>query len=323
MDLVWLRDAKSKVALLAQSWRSEPSASGLSFYAPRFYRHDSQKPWLCGETTAWPEFVADKLPLVTKRRVPDAEAFRSIHSEILSGIRERRFSKVVPFVSEEIEFDRRLNWRMYPAAFSDPGSQFAYGFEFKGEGMCGITPELLFEVRDGVLQTMALAGTGPIGGPSLLDNPKEMLEHQIVIDHICEALKGLGKLDTSPTREQDYPFLKHLLTPIRVRLRQSPSFLDLVSRLHPTAALGGHPRTAALDFLRVRGGERTRFGAPFGYADGGTMMCVVAIRSLQWSGASATLMSGCGVVEGSQPEREWNELALKRRSTERQLGLSL
>lgn len=323
MDLAWLRDANQKTAIIAKAWRPEPAPSGISFYAPRFYRQDSQTPWLWGERAEWPTATGAALPQVVRRTSPDPRSFEIVHAEILNGIREQRFSKVVPFVGEEIEFSRTLDWNMYPAALGDPGPQFAYGFQTGAEGMCGITPELLFRVEDGVLYTMALAGTGALGGPSLLENPKEMLEHRIVIDHIVSALEGLGKLSIDSTREQDYPFLKHLLTPIRVELESAPVFLDLVTRLHPTAALGGQPRLAAMDFLRVRGGERFRFGAPFGYVDGGKMVCVVAIRSLQWSGAKAHLMSGCGVVEGSQADREWSELALKRRSTARQLGLEL
>ena len=47
------------------------------------------------------------------------------------------------------------------------------------------------------------------------------------------------------------------------------------------------------------------------------------IRCLQWHGQRATLSAGCGVVVGSQPLREWRELALKRRSVYRNLGLEL
>jgi menaquinone-specific isochorismate synthase len=323
VDLVWLRDANHKTAIIAKGWHSEPASQGLSFYAPYFYRHGSQNPWLWGHAAAWPGPVAAVLPPVVRQASPDLVSFTEIHSEILNGIRERRFSKVVPFVREEIEFARPLEWSMCATALADPGPQFAYGFQFQGDGMWGVTPELLFRVEDGILHTMALAGTGKLGGPSLLEDPKEILEHEIVVDGVLDALAGLGQITVGKTREQDYPFLKHLLTPVQVKLHEAPVFLDLVERLHPTPALGGHPRQAALDFLRVRGGERARFGAPFGFTSETSMTCVVAIRNLQWSGAQAWLLSGCGVVEGSQAEREWNELALKRRSTARQLGLEL
>ncbi len=320
-DLVWLRDSKQKTALQVTGWRREAAPRVLSFYAPSFYRHDSQNPWLCGEAVPWPEFEPLAVPKLVRRSGPEEKTFVAIHAEILRGIEEQRFQKVVPFAGEELEFGGPLQWPMFPASLNDPGDQFAFGFQHNGEGMCGITPEVLFRVKDGVLSTMALAGTGLIDGPSLLADPKEMLEHRLVIENIHQALRGLGEVSVGFTREQDYSHLKHLLTPIEVALNQPPAFLDLISRLHPTAALGGMPRAAALDFLRLRGGERHRFGAPFGFVNDDEMYCVVAIRCLQWSGARAWVMSGCGVVEGSVAEREWRELGLKREATVRQLGI--
>jgi len=281
------------------------------------------RPWLCGTPVSWPEegFEAPPKPSVVSE--PDHPRFLAIHAEILSGIGEKRFQKVVPFVCQELVFAAPLSWTMWPEAFADPGPQFAFGFQFGAEGMCGITPELLFRVKNGVLTTAALAGTGEFGGPSLLEDRKETLEHNLVIEHIHSALGGLGEIQVGRTEERPYGRIKHLFTPIAVQMNDEPQFLDLVNRLHPTAALGGLPRAAAMDFLRLRGGDRGRFGAPFGYFSDGEMLCVVAIRALQWKENRARLMAGCGVVEGSLAAREWEELTLKRRTTARQLGLSL
>ncbi len=322
-DLVWLRDSERRVALQIDRWHSEPQSGSLCFFAPHFYRHDSPEPWLCGTAAAWPEGEFEAPPTLARVVPPDEASFSAIHAEILRGITEARFQKVVPFVGEEIQFSEPLTWTMWSRAFADPGEQFAFGFQFGQEGMCGITPELLFEVKDGQLITAALAGTGEVGGPSLLDDKKEMLEHELVVEHIQTALFGLGEVTLGQTHEKPFGKIKHLFTPIRVRLTDEPQFVDLVNRLHPTAALGGLPRMAAMDFLRLRGGERKRFGAPFGYSLNGEMLCVVAIRAVQWQGPRAWLMAGCGVVKGSLAHREWAELALKRRTTASQLGLQL
>ncbi len=323
-DLVWLRGFGDQKVLQAEVWRSEPSDSDLCFFAPHFYRHDSFQPWICGAHVEWPaQDVFEPLPPILKVEDPDRESFTAIHSEILCGISESRFKKVVPFTSQKIDFAEPLSWAHWPTTFADPNDQFAFGFQYRGEGMCGVTPELLFRVRNGVLTTAALAGTGTPDGPSLLDDGKEKLEHDLVIEHILGSLVGLGEIQAGRTSERHYPRLKHLFTPITVRLAEQPVFADLVNRLHPTAALGGVPRTAALDFLRLRSQDRRRFGAPFGYSTPEEMVCVVAIRALQWQREQAWLMAGCGVVEGSVAEREWMELALKRKSTARQLGLMI
>ena len=108
------------------------------------------------------------------------------------------------------------------------------------------------------------------------------------------------------------------------KLNKTPDFMELVVRLHPTAALGGWPRRPAVEWLEQQkfhlrpGGVLAR---PLALCAGlEEMSCVVAIRGLQWRGECAQLSAGCGVVEGSQALREWKELALKRRATCASLG---
>ena len=53
----------------------------------------------------------------------------------------------------------------------------------------------------------------------------------------------------------------------------------------------------------------------------GHMHAVVAIRGVSWSGNEVSLATGCGIVAGSELEREWRELALKRHWVRQSLGL--
>ena len=119
------------------------------------------------------------------------------------------------------------------------------------------------------------------------------------------------------------PTLKHLFTPIQVELTEKVSPEYLIRTLHPTAALGGFPRAAAKTWLEAQpeAGIRGRFGAPFGYVDDEAALILVAIRNIQRFDDKIWLGSGCGVVEGSQPEKEWEELKLKRHSVREMLGM--
>lgn len=325
-NLCWLRDSErrgisERIAIRPEKWSSKPSGLGPSFFSPNFDLTTVQ-PWLVGEPVAWPTEFAGKTGLI-HREEPQEAVFTEWHREILNGIAAGQFKKVVPWAEEKLEFEQNLSWRHFAEAFASFPNRYNYGFQFGEEGLCGVTPEILFRVENDQLETMALAGTAAVGGTSLLEDRKEQLEHQVVIDHLVEVLAKVGAVQVGSTDEVSFGMLKHLRTPVRVTLRQTPDFTDLVHRLHPTAALGGWPRSEALRSLRSRSGARGRFGAPFGFVDGERMMCVVAIRGLQWRGRHARLMSGCGVVEGSLAEREWRELALKRRSVAEMLGLSL
>jgi isochorismate synthase EntC len=318
--IAWLSDSGRTQHLMISGWAAEPPSQGLAFYAPDFALRSVQ-PWLLGSECESPSVQRASLPALVTRRSPAEAAFRLGHADILQRIARGELAKVVPAVAEELEFAAPLNAAMF-AAESVPG-RYSYGFEFLDEGMSGLTPELLFEVDGERLKTMALAGTGRVDGPSLLEDAKEMHEHRLVVEHIVGELNALGALDVGQTVERAFGPIKHLFTPIEVRLKEPARFLDLVVRLHPTAALGGWPRAQALHWLKNDDSAkwRGRFGAPFGYVKNGFMRCVVAIRGVQWQGRKALLASGCGVVKGSVAEREWRELTLKRESTWRGLGL--
>lgn len=321
----WLRDSQNKVMLQVSGKSSDPSGgAGLSFYAPDFALQDPE-PWLIGDTVLWLDPEPQVLPVLTHRVEPSPTDFDRIYEDIMRRVGAGEFEKVVPIVHEDFRFSHPLTSAMFPRAFAEREGQFSYGFEYAGEGICGITPELLFSVDGGVLSTMALAGTGRFDGPSLLDDPKERREHQVVIDHVVRELGEFGRPEVGDTRERVYGRLKHLHTPIRMILSEQPEFIDLVRKLHPTAALGGWPRRPAVEWLERQDFHhiRRRFGAPFGYQVGGAMRCVVAIRCVQWRDADATVAAGCGVLTGSQSAREWNELKLKRASVFEQLGLPL
>lgn len=318
----WLVSEKSQKALKIHARAVTSSPDSLSFFAPDFSLHSSE-PWFTGESLEFSEPPRLSLPTLVSKVEPSSADFAKTFEDISARIRAHEFEKVVPMVCDEYEFAAPLNRAMF-AARPSPG-QHAYGFEFAGEGMAGITPELLFSVEGGVLKTMALAGTGPAQGDSLLGDRKEMHEHSLVIEHISSELKNLGDVRTGETSERTYGALKHLHTPFEVRLNREPRFEELVTHLHPTAALGGWPRRPAVRWLESQSfhESRQRFGAPFGFKEGAQMLCVVAIRNVQWSGARLKISSGCGIVSESEVLKEWNELRLKREATARSLGVEL
>lgn len=322
--LAWLNDGLDGRALRAEAWSDRPLSGVLSFFAPDFALANP-RPWLVGKEIPFAVPENQPLPQLKYRKQPSDLAFYQLHQDIINRIQHDGFKKVVPLIREELEFTSPLAHQMFSSAFQPGQSEFAYGFEFSNEGLCGVTPELLFQVKEGVLTTMALAGTGAVNGPSLLEIPKERHEHQLVIDHIYSELKDLGTIDVHATIELSYRRLKHLYTPIEVRLNREVEFTDLVARLHPTPALGGWPRKNALQWLEQQDFHalRRRFGAPFGFQAKNEMRCVVAIRGLQWTGNKALMCAGCGVVEKSLAANEWNELQLKLAAIRGGLGLEL
>ena len=106
----------------------------------------------------------------------------------------------------------------------------------------------------------------------------------------------------------------HLATPIRGQLIDpAPSALELARLLHPTPAVGGTPRAAALAAIRaLEGFDRGRYAGPVGWVDArGNGEWAIALRCAELDGSRARLVAGAGIVDGSDPDAEWAETQAK------------
>lgn len=193
----------------------------------------------------------------------------------------------------------------------------------------GASPERLVRVSGEVVETVALAGTAPRGasaaadralGEALCDSRKNGHEHAIVVRHLesalaecCDALEVAVEPKLLRTRT-----VQHLCTELRARRRSAApvSLLELVARLHPTPAVGGAPREAALEWLAEHEAvERGWFAGPVGYLQSnGDGEFDVALRSALVRGRSATAWAGAGIVARSEPRAEFTETELKLRT---------
>lgn len=189
----------------------------------------------------------------------------------------------------------------------------------------GATPERLVRVRGHRLWTMALAGTAPRGrdasedralGAALLASDKDRREHAAVVDAIRTTLAADPDLDVvaAPApRLRRLATLQHLETPITARSRTRLDVLDIARRLHPTPALAGSPREAALDLIaELEPDGRGWYGGAVGWIDGtGDGDLAVGIRGILLHDRQATAYAGAGLVAGSNVAAEAREIELK------------
>ncbi|MFT7648342.1 MAG: menaquinone-specific isochorismate synthase [Candidatus Poriferisodalaceae bacterium] len=188
----------------------------------------------------------------------------------------------------------------------------------------GASPERLVARAGTSVRTTALAGSRPrdedpekdaAHRAELLASPKERTEHDIVVDDIRSTLRSAG-VELDPDVETDVLRLRriqHLFTPISGQLTEVASTLDLVEALHPTPAVAGLPRRASQDWIdKNESFERGWYAAPVGWTTpDGTGEFRVALRSAILSPDNITLFAGAGIVNGSVPEQELAETAVK------------
>lgn len=260
-----------------------------------------------------------------------APTFESVRSGFASGA----FQKIVPVLFENGRFTSRGEWWHFLISQLEGvrAGLTAYGYAYGSHGAIGATPETLFQAEARGYRTMALAGTRPVErAEELLEDPKERLEHRMVVDDIVRRLAPFGNIEVGPLDVLRLPGIAHLMTPIFFAEStggdtEKMTYAEMVRRLHPTAALGVSPRTEAGErWLREadKGVKRRTFGAPFGVErPDRSALAIVAIRNMQWNGERVRIGAGVGMLPQSQLEREFDELRQKRDQVKTLFGIEV
>lgn len=224
--------------------------------------------------------------------------------------------------------------RLVRALASDYPDTWAYAVD----GLIGASPETLVTVAGGTVTARVLAGTAPRGADpdadaraavTLVASTKDQDEHQYAVRSVVDSLAP--HVTSVAASEQPFtlklPNLWHLATDVEAMLSGAASALDLVSALHPTAAVAGAPTAAALDEIaRLEPFDRGRYAGPVGWIDGnGDGEWAIALRCAQFAlgpvrgfapytdTISVTAYAGAGIVAGSDPESEMLETRVKFR----------
>lgn len=188
----------------------------------------------------------------------------------------------------------------------------------------GSTPERLAAFNNQFILTEGLAGSTPRGKTAsedakleheLLHSSKNRNEHEFVTNAIIDSLNEYSdKVEVAkiPTVKK-LTNVQHLFTPIRAKIKDGVSKTELMKKLHPTPAVGGFPRDKAVPSIQnFEDFERGWYAAPIGWINAnGDGEFAVAIRSGLIENDKVSFFAGCGIVDGSDPEKEWEETNLK------------
>jgi len=249
------------------------------------------------------------------------EEWEAIVARAIVAIEHGELEKVVLAREVVVEADQAFDVRDILARLvhQQPGC-----FVYASDGLVGASPELLVRRTGNVVESRPVAGTAVAEGDEslrrLAASVKDTHEHRFVVDGILDALAPVcTTLHAGDPEVAVFGPIAHLATPVRGELRGElagpdlPDALDLARRLHPTPAVGGTPRQAALDAIReLEGFDRGRYAGPVGWVDArGDGEWAIALRGAELDGTRARLVAGAGIVAGSDPAAEWAETQAK------------
>jgi menaquinone-specific isochorismate synthase len=264
---------------------------------------------------AEPARPATRFSVVAPRTRDD---WRAIVRAALDAIARGNLEKVVLAREVVVEADTPFDAREVAIRLV---SQQPGAYVYASEGLVGASPELLVRRFGSDVESLPVAGTAVADGDTaslraLAESVKDQREHRFVVEAIVDALRErCDDLDAGSVPEVAvFGHVAHLATRVRGRLREpAASALDLARTLHPSPAVGGTPRDAAVEAIRsLEGFDRGRYAGPVGWVDArGDGEWAIALRGAQLDGARARLVAGAGIVEGSDPDAEWSETQAK------------
>ena len=313
--------------------------SGLSFYS---YRFPGDSMFSYGSSEGYEEglgkpgfvigFFSPQLPFITipysgvKTKNPSESLYSmpqvstpySDYSmeveDIINSLKEGKGDKVVAARVEVRDIETDVAEKFYELCEKFPDA-FVFCFSTPATGCwIGASPELLLENQNGVLRSMALAGTRQAGVTDPWDH-KNIEEQRIVTDYIlaCFRRNGLepkaGDTFTKPTGK-----IEHLCTPVVVSAPSSSFNLEnLVRDLSPTPALCGSPKQFALqEISRLEKFDRGCYGGfcgPFRSAD--DFHFQVVLRCATVAQQRLCIYVGGGITSHSEVASEWEETEMK------------
>jgi menaquinone-specific isochorismate synthase len=289
-----------------RAWVTEFADEGPSAWSVRRVRPSGPLRWTDG-----------RLP-VAGYRAAVAEAVRRMQSGALDKAALAHDLRAVAAAPLDPRFLLGGLARRYPTCWS-----------FAVDGLVGATPELLLRRSGATVSSRVLAGTAwseaaaPADGATLaqrlLTSEKDRREHALAVESLAAALRPLCAEIDVPSEPGVLALhnVSHLVSDVHGKLDRDdpPSLLRLVAAVHPTAAVGGTPRNAALALIaELEGMDRGRYAGPVGWMDAdGDGELGIALRCAQLDGPSARLFAGCGVVADSDPDTEVREAAAKFR----------
>ena len=180
----------------------------------------------------------------------------------------------------------------------------------------GASPEKLFSFNKNLLTLEAVAGTAPSGLDTkiLLKSQKDLLEHNFVRDYLLESLNYLkiNAYNIEKIKVIQFGDVSHLYTEINSEIDSICPFL-LLECLHPSPAVCGIPKIEALFWINnIELFDRGNYASPIGWIDSrGNSDFRVAIRGARFINNEIEITAGSGIVKGSIPEIEIEEINLK------------
>ena len=272
-----------------------------------------------------PDSSAHMLAVKSITALPSEPQWLDIARQATTSIRHGMLEKVVPCRRLQVELTQPYEpIRLLPVLERYYPSCTLFSLNLGDCLFAAATPERLIRRQANTITSDAIGGTLPRSrhaqqdqalADTLLNDPKLQHEHQLVVDGIQDALSPFCTRLDLPSRPGliKLRHLQHLWSEVRGELKPGINLLEILARLHPTAAVNGMPQREALEWIKAHETQpRGWYTGAAGWLDAnGDGELTVLLRCTLIKGTCAELFAGAGITADSDPEEELKETDLK------------
>lgn len=217
-------------------------------------------------------------------------------------------------------------WPLFLRLCRAQQSRYAAYIEADDFAICSASPELFFDLSDGVLTSKPMKGTAPRGATSSEDqalrealaaSPKNRAENAMIVDMMRNDIGRIAQVGSVAVSDvfaiEEYPTLFQMTS--TVKARTSAPFVEIIRALFPCASITGAPKVRTMQIIReLEPDPRGVYTGCIGYlAPGGHTRFNVAIRTvaIDRRTGQAQYGTGGGIVWDSGADDEYAEALTK------------
>jgi len=213
-------------------------------------------------------------------------------------------------------------------------SPHMYYVKFGHQKVIGASPELLFRLRQGEMETFPLAGTIRRGNSpaedvqlarKLLNDPKEIAEHNMLVDLHRNDIGRVAEFGTVKVRNimdiKRYSHVQHISSEIVGIIAHNEDMFSALASNFPAGTLTGAPKIEAMKIINeIEPDGRGPYGGALGhFGFNGDCTFAIPIRTIFLADEHAYVQTCGGIVYDSVPENEYEEIQRKLAGTKKAL----
>ncbi|BFI74192.1 anthranilate synthase component I [Sulfurisphaera ohwakuensis] len=215
-------------------------------------------------------------------------------------------------------------------------SPYMYYLKFYDRHVIGSSPETLFSLQDGIVETYPIAGSRPRGATpeedlnlekELLASEKERAEHIMLVDLARNDIGKVCYMGSVKVPEfmyiEKYSHVQHIVSKVVGTLKRNYNAFDVLKAVFPAGTVSGAPKPMAMNVIELlEPFKRGPYAGGVGFfSANGDAEFAITIRSAFVNKDLFRIQAGAGIVYDSIPEMEYYETEHKMRALKVAMGV--